>query len=430
MRNILLKLTTYINRSVSENGAQYKAFGVIGCLLYLGLHALLQNALLIQSDILVLRLIASALCFFLIFSDYWPKALKRYLTIYWYFTLTYCLPFCFIVLISEHYVHNHGLGFSLPFLLLWLMILVDLLSFVVILTIGTLAGLIVSFYMVPNGITQSYYIFLFLQYVIFISITFYFAYHQTRSKEVQDKTLAIKPVAANIAHEIRTPLASITAGASGIKQYLPILLDAYRQAKAHSLPISHIREIHLRNLNETLDKICRETAYTNTIIDMMLMQVSHSAINPGTFRTYSIKVCVLEAIERYPFVSNTRHKLVECRLDNDFLFKGDKLLITHVLFNLLKNAIYFIAEANKGSIKIWFSHKDKMNRLHFKDTGQGITEANLNQIFKEFYTTTPNGSGIGLSFCRNVMESMEGKISCNSVYGEYTEFILSFPSLD
>lgn len=66
------------------------------------------------------------------------------------------------------------------------------------------------------------------------------------------------------------------------------------------------------------------------------------------------------------------------------------------------------------------------------DTGGGIPADVLPHIFRRFYTSAGDsdsvlGTGIGLAFCRDVMGSFGGTIECSSVYGEFSEFVLTFP---
>lgn len=98
-----------------------------------------------------------------------------------------------------------------------------------------------------------------------------------------------------------------------------------------------------------------------------------------------------------------------------------------MIFNLLKNAIYYIRDANKGKIYIWAEHDVNFNILHVKDTGKGISASILPNIFNQFFTNTPHGAGIGLTFCKMVMERFGGDIICYSKKGEYADFILYFP---
>jgi len=57
----------------------------------------------------------------------------------------------------------------------------------------------------------------------------------------------------------------------------------------------------------------------------------------------------------------------------------------------------------------------------------GINEADLQYIFRPFYSTKPKGTGLGLSFCRHVVEEHGGKISVKSQVGKGTTFIVIFP---
>lgn len=100
----------------------------------------------------------------------------------------------------------------------------------------------------------------------------------------------------------------------------------------------------------------------------------------------------------------------------------------HVLFNLLKNAIYFIRKAGKGQIYIWIESTTQENTIHFKDTGMGIRPENISKIFEPFFTADTNkGTGVGLAFCHMTMQALGGGIRCESQWHEYTEFILTFP---
>jgi two-component system CAI-1 autoinducer sensor kinase/phosphatase CqsS len=429
--NVIIRLRNIINDCVKRNGAHYQTFGILGLFLFPVFYYVTAHYQVANQGNFSLRVVGALICLPLALHQYWPKNWRVWLPIYWYIVLLYCLPFFFTVIILENRTANPTWLIGLPFLLLWLMLVVDGLSFIILFTLGTILGFIVvdldnqiQFY-----ISRTDYLIILIQFLILIGITMYIMKTNQNFKEVQNKTLAIKPIAAGIAHEIRTPLASISAGANGIKNYLPILVEGYQQAKQHNLSVGFIREIHIKQLNETLDKVVRETLYANTIIDMMLIQVNHSLLQPKLFYNLAIVECVSAALNRYPFIADSREKLITWDTRNDFIFYGDKMLFIHVIFNLIKNAIYYIAVANKGHIYIWLENHDETNSLHFKDTGSGIAENVIEHIFTNFYTTNPNGSGIGLAFCKSVIESMGGKIRCDSVDQEYTEFVITLPKV-
>src|SRR5262249_5754899 len=137
--------------------------------------------------------------------------------------------------------------------------------------------------------------------------------------------------------------------------------------------------------------------------------------------------CVESGIAEYGFPIGDKKK-IDATGVQDFIFYGDENLVKHIFFNLLKNALYFIEKAGKGEIKIWTTENVDYNQVYFKDTGPGIDKEKLPHIFEKFFTSdTHHGTGIGLAFCKLVMEAIGGSIQCESEIGQYTQFILNFP---
>ena len=139
--------------------------------------------------------------------------------------------------------------------------------------------------------------------------------------------------------------------------------------------------------------------------------------------------CLEEALRRYPY-NGTQKQLLHVDLSRDFQFRGIPVLMQHVVFNLLKNSIYYVLDAGKGSIHIWMEQQTEVNCLHFKDTGKGINSERLPYVFERFYSNRHNGTGIGLAFCKQVITQFGGSISCDSIEGEYTHFTLRFPRVE
>ncbi|WP_369686176.1 ATP-binding protein [Photobacterium kishitanii] len=116
---------------------------------------------------------------------------------------------------------------------------------------------------------------------------------------------------------------------------------------------------------------------------------------------------------------------------NDFYFYGSDTLFSFVLFNLLKNAAYYFDSFPESHITIKLEKGLKQNKIHVRDTGPGITEEQLENLFDEFYSFGKiSGNGLGLAYCQKVMESFSGSISCRSILGEFTEFTLTFPAIN
>lgn len=372
-----------------------------------------------------LRLIGSLLGLGLMLTPYWPAVSKPYMPWYWFLTILYTLSFFF----AYSFLMNHANTISAMSLLcsvFLLVLLVDLFSLSVLLILGWGLALICYYFMSPELYFGEEHIemTLVLFFVIIVGSTVNY-----KTAMLQQQRLAGMAAAAGmIAHELRTPLLGIKSGAKALVYYLPQLFQAYHVAKEQGLLTTTIREIRLQQLEDVSERIISEIDYANTIIDMLLVKAGReNSLQNCTLEYCSMADCLTEAMARYPFKSNHERSLITWQ--GDFVFTGSKLLMQHVLFNLLKNALYVIATAQKGDILIWTEPGEKMNTLYFKDSGKGMSTQQLARLFNHFYTTTFMGTGIGLSFCKLVMNRFGGDIRCDAQEGKYTQFVLTFPAL-
>jgi two-component system, CAI-1 autoinducer sensor kinase/phosphatase CqsS len=211
----------------------------------------------------------------------------------------------------------------------------------------------------------------------------------------QNKVENLKSLAGSIAHETRNPLSAIRGCCEIVKD----------------------------NLNQAIEFIDLISISSNrglSIIDMILQNIRDEEIDKSKFINLSIASVIDSAIKEYAFESNKEKALVSVDLENDFIFKGDETLMIFVLFNLLKNSLYY-----KAKINIWLDGDKKC--LYFKDNGVGIPADKLESIFDSFFTSNKKGgTGLGLPFCKRVMKAFGGDISCKSKEGEFTEFVLKF----
>jgi two-component system nitrogen regulation sensor histidine kinase NtrY len=108
---------------------------------------------------------------------------------------------------------------------------------------------------------------------------------------------------------------------------------------------------------------------------------------------------------------------------------GDKGLLEQVFINLLKNAMDASAIDGSGNISVYIHKKENETvRVTVGDNGHGIEEDVLPKIFIPFFTTKAKGSGIGLSFSRQVIKLHNGSIKVQSTAGEGTVFTIELRS--
>ena len=377
---------------------------------------------------LTLRLIGTALFVPMLFSRHWPAWLKARLPYYWYFSLLYSLPFFFTYMLLRNQGADVWIGSALVavFVMILLMDWVTLIGqFVLGSSLAVLAYMLTSD--VPLAAFERWD---YLAIALFAVAAGAVANYDSERIRIEQER-AMLATAGSIAHELRTPLLSIRAGAAGLAHYLPSLIEAHELAQRNGLPVSSIRATHIDSLKGVLGRIDSEARHSNAIIDMLLVSARVPGAMEQDFQACSMAACVDTALRRYPF-SEEERRVVSREGDGDFMFAGSELLMVHVLFNLIKNALRHIAKAGKGEVSIRIQASPSGHRLVVRDSGGGIPPDMLPHIFQRFYTSSRSndsvlGAGIGLAFCRDVITSFGGTIECTSVYGDFTEFALSFP---
>ncbi len=383
---------------------------------------------------LTLRLIGSALFIPLIFSAYWPSWANRRKVFYWNIVILYTLPFFFTFMLLMNGGSSVWVN-SLISAIFVMILMLNLASFLIHMLFGVfLAFVLYWIYATPIVPVLMPMQWEFLPIAIFVILAGLTANY---SRELLHAELerAILDAAGSIAHELRTPLLGISAGAAGVKAHLPALLHAYRLAQERKLDISPIRTAHLNAMEEVMSRIEMEARYANTMVDMLIVS-ARGARSQGRVETCAINRCIELAMQRYPFATGER-QLVDWRPGADFMFRGSELQVVHVLFNLMKNALRHLQQAGKGSITISTQASAHWGTLIFRDTGTGVPPDILPHIFTRFYTTQSAheedhhwGAGIGLAFCKEAMKSMGGNIRCRSDFGEFAEFVITFPRMD
>ena len=390
-------------------------------------------------DTLAIRVSVAVFAIPLLFSKSVPQKLLTHFHIYFVIIISYAFPFAYGYMLVMNAV-SAPVGAEIH--MLWLFqYVIALFLFIQLINNGwliTLMWIIASI----TALSPLYWVsepnWSEVQRVLIYPVTGYltalfFGIVTNRNIDIvhTEKFLIASSIGSNIAHELRTPLASVRAYAHGLLNVVPALIDGYKEAKNHELQVDTIADRHLEHARTALSAIENEVEYANTVIDMLLMNTANRPPAIEQLDTFQVTECIRDALDRYPFNNTKERGLIRTRADIGFLVHAPKVLIVHVLFNLIKNALYYVQHSGKGSIVIRVRSDKTSNCIEVHDTGPGISKSSIGHIFDRFYSTTDEGlgTGIGLSFCKMVMESLGGNITCDSVEGEYTTFSLAFPKV-
>lgn len=208
-------------------------------------------------------------------------------------------------------------------------------------------------------------------------------------------------LAAGLAHEIRNPLAGIAGVIEIIGRDLPEGSPGRDVLKEVQQEVLHIKRI----LSELLDYARPRKAEFRPA---NLNDSAEYAVNLARQQALSRPVEI--ALEKAPGMPPVEH---------------DPGQMQQVLLNLLLNALQAIDGAGKVRVQI-VSHDDQA-LVSVTDTGRGITPENLPNIFRPFFTTKGQGTGLGLSLARRVVEDHGGKIEVTSQPGQGTQFLIWLP---
>lgn len=431
MLSLFLKTVVFVRnfskKSVEQFGAQYVVLALFG-LLNFPISFLFWNTHLSHSyDNVYQRLMAALFFLPLIFHHLWPKFLREYLPLYWFAILLYSLPFLatYRLLMNNLAAEWHVIVVLSCFLLV---LLVDSFMFIFLLITGSLLAILYFLYSGGNmlgftsrGISLTFYVY----GVIIIMGTFF---SRSIERMHRQKLLGVQTTLGIIAHELHTPISAIRLGVNGIQKFLPGLLNDHCLAKKANLPVTKINKGQSEALRQLISSLEKETLYINLIIDMLRTSTKAENLADVPLEKCSMRDCINKALERYPFPAESILDQIEITGHSDFTFAGSPVLMEHIIFNLLKNALHYTDNCHDGMITLSLVKNGKTNILLFKDTGAGIPPKLMPRIFDEFFTKRKEGTGLGLTFCKTTMKRFGGTISCDSVLGEYTEFSLEFPA--
>lgn len=217
-----------------------------------------------------------------------------------------------------------------------------------------------------------------------------------------DRLKELGQMAASVAHEIKNPL-------GGIRGYASLL---YKDLEG------------FKHLQDMTSYIIEGTKALERIVNNVLEYA-----RPINLESVSLDLCLVikELIKSIKIDPSFSDKVkIQLHLpENSFFIPADKELIKSALLNLILNA--YQAMEDTGILTISLIKNSTSCLISITDTGQGIDEKDLENIFSPFFTTKQNGNGLGLSQTNKIIQAHFGHIEVRSQLHQGTTFTISLP---
>ena len=217
-------------------------------------------------------------------------------------------------------------------------------------------------------------------------------------------------LASSLAHELNQPLTAVTNYCESARDLLKSAPDA------ETLSI----------VREAMDEAATQAVRAGQIVRRLRDFMSHGETER---QVESLQRLIAEA-NALALVGSREHGIeVQLSLDpNADLVFVDRIQVQQVLVNLIRNAIDAMMESAVRRLSIRTSQADNFTQLTVKDTGSGISDAIIDQLFQPFVTSKQSGMGIGLSICRTIIQAHGGSIWSEPGPDGGTSFHFTLPS--
>lgn len=222
---------------------------------------------------------------------------------------------------------------------------------------------------------------------------------------------------ANVSHELKTPLAVITA-------CVETLLDGAAEDPEHRGPF--------------LARIAAQSDRLHVLImDLLSLARIESGAESFTFDRVCVREAVLDCLDRHRARAQAKQQSLELATHTangvgaEATVWADAEAVGEILDNLVDNAVKYTPAG--GQIRIGWIQQDGDLSLSVTDTGIGIAERDLPRIFERFYRVDRarsrelGGTGLGLSIVKHLAQAMGGSVSASSTLGRGTTFFVRLP---
>ena len=219
----------------------------------------------------------------------------------------------------------------------------------------------------------------------------------------QERIAALGRAAAQVAHEVKNPLAGL------------LLYSLHLKEKSSNFSESQ---------TYLVDKIVDTIKHLNSRVEQIMGFARPVSLTLVSGNLTQLVNDVLELVRPQLTANNVEVRL---SLDQQPAYAMlDQSSLRGALMNLMLNTIEAMKEG--GTLSITIEHNSESLKLEIADTGHGINEEEAKKIFEPFYTTKEQGLGLGMPYAKKIIEQHGGTISLNSRPGEGATISIMLPA--
>ncbi len=236
-----------------------------------------------------------------------------------------------------------------------------------------------------------------------------------------EKLTSLGHMVAGVAHELNTPIG------------IAITATSYTQQLCSEAKTKELNSLQMHKLMESVAESCKLTMENLTTGRDLINRFKEVAVTKNEDKSYNfdLKIYIEDILTTLLDKYDINNDMVELNCPDNLMVKLNPNSALHIISNLIDNSMkhaFTVEQPGKINIDI-HCLEDKSIQILYADNGKGMDTNTVKNIFTPFYTSAriKGNTGLGMTIVYNTINSLKGKISCQSTLNKGTRFIIQLP---